>query len=474
MQAWTKCSKHLLHTCVNTLTDGANCGGCNNLCGGGATCHEGTCTCTGDLTYCVDKCVNTQTDADNCGACLANCTGDQGCYLGGCATPYAESCDGKDNDFDGATDEDEDGHPLTRACDNLCGAGVETCNSGHYTGCTAPTPVTETCNGQDDDCDGLVDEGVMNTYYDDYDGDGYGDPDLAWSIQACSLPSGASESGGVYVDNSDDCNDLRGSVNPDEDEVCDGIYDENCNGVVDENCGCSPLGATRACGTDEGICVAGTQTCGNTDWSICAGEGYTPAEATETCNGLDDDCDGEIDEELADDPYEANDTCEAARVLPDVYDSIVALPVEGLNLYHGAASDTADHDWFKVNMAESDHLVECSLAGWPPMQNQCGFVATVGMTVPADEVHGDYELCVYTGACGSFDNTFCTNSMDYDAATHRYSMSFIWNGTCGIDDSWNLFVEVKNADQMVQSCETYGLDFDLSWGGDVQEDSCGG
>ena len=90
-----------------------------------------------------------------------------------------------------------------------------------------------------------------------------------------------------------DCLDSVRSVNPTGTETCNGI-DDNCSGVVDEICICSP-GLTRPC-TAGGVCAAGVQTCTNgTVWSMCT----ISAAPVEVCDGRDEDCDGTVDEGLA-------------------------------------------------------------------------------------------------------------------------------------------------------------------------------
>jgi hypothetical protein len=151
----------------------------------------------------------------------------------------------------------------------------------------------ETCNGIDDDCDGDIDEGVETPFFRDADEDGYGNPeDMA---RACTAPEG-------YVAMGDDCDDSRESVHPTAEEACNG-RDDNCDGEVDE--GVSTTYYPDADGDGYG----------DADQSVAActqPEGYTTQagdcddtsadahpESVEACNGLDDDCDGDIDEDCS-------------------------------------------------------------------------------------------------------------------------------------------------------------------------------
>ena len=83
-----------------------------------------------------------------------------------------------------------------------------------------------------------------------------------------------------------------GSTGP-LDEVCDGSVDENCDGAIDEGCECENRSA-RPCGPDEGACVAGTQRCESGAWGACL-DAIGPSE--EVCDGsADENCDGNVDE----------------------------------------------------------------------------------------------------------------------------------------------------------------------------------
>ncbi|MBP6826743.1 MAG: hypothetical protein KA165_09335, partial [Saprospiraceae bacterium] len=109
-------------------------------------------------------------------------------------------------------DIDNDGHYSYDDCNDN--------NAAIYPG--AP----ELCDNLDNDCNGLVDDIPVYTYYADTDGDGYGDGDVQLDTCLSAAPAG-------FVTNNLDCNDGDGAFNPAVAELCDGI-DNNCNGLVDD------------------------------------------------------------------------------------------------------------------------------------------------------------------------------------------------------------------------------------------------
>ncbi len=158
------------------------------------------------------------------------------------------------------------------------------------------SPVTsETCDGVDDDCSGVADDGLAtNTLYADADGDGYGDEGA--SIETCwPTLSG-------YTRDATDCDDGDAAASPAATEVCDG-RDDDCDGTADEDGasgsatyyldadgdGYGLSGSSRdACDAPSGY-VADASDCDDASASVHTG-------ASETCDGVDQDCDGETDE----------------------------------------------------------------------------------------------------------------------------------------------------------------------------------
>jgi subtilisin family serine protease len=106
--------------------------------------------------------------------------------------------------------------------------------------------MTEVCgNDLDDNCDGNVDEGCQTyTWYQDADGDGYGDSGFTTITSSPVAPSG-------YVAQAGDCNDANEAINPAASEICNGI-DDNCDGTVDN--GIPTLIAPTSIGGPAGVC----------------------------------------------------------------------------------------------------------------------------------------------------------------------------------------------------------------------------
>jgi hypothetical protein len=252
--------------------------------------------CDGDVAF-------ADLDGDGTAACEDCDDEDDAAFPGA-----SETCDGVDNDCNGATDDgvtttwhgdaDADGYGGARFLDEACDAPLGFVADG--TDCddldadVFPGAV-ERCDEEDDDCDGTMDEDAVDapTWYADGDGDGRGD--AASVATVCDAPVG-------YVATGDDCDDAASDVFPDAPEACDGV-DHDCDGAVNEDAsedaatwyadvdgdGFGGSGfSTTACVAPTGF-LAAPNDCDDLDSDTFPG-------ATESCDGDDDDCDGATDE----------------------------------------------------------------------------------------------------------------------------------------------------------------------------------
>lgn len=169
----------------------------------------------------------------------------------------------------------------------------------------------EACDGQDNDCDGLIDDADgggplagVRTWYADQDHDDYGDINV--TTFACLLPAG-------YGVDSSDCDDRNPAVHPGMLEYCDGL-DNDCDGSVDDqDQDSTPEGVqpwyADVDGDTYGNAVAVTLACNQPEGSVAAslsgfmdcddGDATVHPGAIELCDSQDNDCDGRVDDTTA-------------------------------------------------------------------------------------------------------------------------------------------------------------------------------
>ena len=365
--------------------------------------------------------------------CTESCQWSGEC-IGG--TPAVEEiCDGVDNDCDGVVD-GTGATQLTRNCATDCGSGTELCVGGDWLNCTAPQPGVEICDGVDNNCDGTIDNGA-------------GMACARGDSRVCGTDAGECQTGTELCDNtcqwSGNC---LGQILPAPAELCnaDG-KDEDCDGSVNEGCGCSN-GATQTC------CGGTVVTCAGGTWPAC------PATPVETCDGVDNNCDGMIDNGLSLDIDEPNDACHQARL--STMEEGDYLTFSSRTIYK--ADLTADVDYYQIELREISDWI-CII---DPNMNEC-YSYFFSVTDPQG-LNVEFDLIPVS--LYDTDHVAQCNAATYASSYHSTngSLALNYDGRCGNDDDWRFYIKVR-ANTSGVSCRSYTLTVDVPIS-TIQEEVC--
>src|SRR5262245_15343740 len=229
--------------------------------------------------------------------------------------------------------------------------------------------------------------------------------------------------------------------------LCQDPTPGTCTGTIPGQCTNVNPG-NQTCGV--GACQRTVAQCANGAPNTCV-----PAPPTaETCNDIDDNCNGTVDDGPFNDALEPNETCATFRVLNGVTDTSGPLTVNP-TLY-----PSSDVDVYRIPAQEVGTSCACCN---PPLCTAQSFTFSVTLTVPVGA--GSYEVCLSSPgpACpGTWTN--CTTV----TAGNSGFRTAVLNGSCGPDpeddDSTQFYVRVRGIAAPGLECRTYALQYNFTRG----------
>jgi hypothetical protein len=324
-----------------------------------------------------------------------------------------------------------------------CGAGLfcvdsVCCNSacnGTCQACDLPGSVgtcTNVPNGQDPDgeCPGVA----CTSYYWGWLGDWcYRKADVSAASASCNgagacrtaaqeCSAQTTRSSSVQVTCDSYCQDPRGGT-------CAGTTAGACDNVSQGN---------HSCGN--GVCRVTVPQCVSGRFNTCVPN--WAAQSTETCNNVDDNCDGTVDNGSFADPWprETNNSCTTYYTLPSVGSN--QSRTESMTLY-----PSGDVDYFRINASESDSDCAC---GFPWVDED--YEMTVTLEVPAGA--GSYIFCINRDDCNGVGNN-CQTVWAGGSAWWKYQM----DGGCPGNDNYTFYVRVAPGNNPGYECAAYKLTY---------------
>ena len=219
------------------------------------------------------------------------------------------------------------------------------------------------------------------------------------------------------------------------DSTCQTPSTGSCSGLIPGACTNINPG-TQSCG--QGACYNVVNQCVNGAPITC---NPLPAGA-ETCNDIDDDCDGTVDEDIsgAADNHEPNNSCTAPENLGDI-------PEGGSWNGTGTIYPQGDNDYFKFKAVEGGGFCV-------PFTSQT-FRVTVQMSPPTGGDCRNYNLTLYSDGCAALK----TSSLSSCSAE---SITYDWGGTCTFNDDKTLRIRVSPSGSADWECEDYQLHIEFT------------
>jgi len=340
-------------------------------------------------------CDTTDTDLCKNGVVVCGPDGASGVCTTETVSDLVEICNGLDDNCDGVTDEGWNfGQPCDGPDSDSCKNGTFTCMADAVTTeCVNESKVdlTESCNGVDDDCNGQTDEVFP----------GLGEP--------CDGPDNDSCKNGILGCSADGLQSECGVENPGNLlEVCDGI-DNDCNGLTDDTLLYDGVALGEAC-DGVGACGAGTVVCAPLQQvATCSTNpnAYLTWDVTELCDNKDNDCDGETDE---------------------------GLTFQGVEL-GGVCGPQGECGIGKVVCSKKDHVATCST--WPNgtkpqgSQESCDTFDNDCDGLTDEDLGLADSPCMKTGACEAGTLSQCSGGMwscFYDNVPQYQSVETVCDG----------------------------------------------
>ena len=312
---------------------------------------------------------------------------------------------------------------------------TEECNDGNA---NINPGATEVCDEVDNNCDGQIDEGVTTTFYVDADGDGFG----STPVEECSISAGLSTIDG-------DCDDLDAQTGPSmaglevDQSLCytdgdgDGWGDSSPNSGVDTGTDCDDSSVSLNQNDDD---TDGFSTC---DGDCNDGDGSIHPSANEVCDGVDNNCDQQVDEGVQTTYYldgdgdgfgDPNSTQESCSILSgyvtdntDCNDGDGSINPSAIEVCDGADNDCNTSVPSDELDDDGDGYVECDFSS----TTWIGSTSVVG-----GEDCDDTDAFTYVGVASLDSTSQCMTDGDGDGYGDEQPVSGVVSGTdCDDGDS---------------------------------------